>query len=72
MSELDLLSQLSALIRMFSIPDGQGTSWSQFWQQSPLMKHSKTLNNEKKLIDLLINDISEKVIDQLVVKFNDL
>ena len=35
-------------------------------------QHSKTLNNEKKLIDLLINDISEKVIDQLVVKFNDL
>ena len=35
-------------------------------------QHSQTLNNEKKLIDLLINDISEKIIDQLVVKFNDL
>ena len=34
--------------------------------------HSQTLNNEKKLIDLLINDISEKIIDQLVAKFNDL
>ncbi len=31
-------------------------------------QHSQTLNNEKKLIDLLINDISEKIIDQLVVK----
>ena len=35
-------------------------------------QHSQTLNNEKKLIDLLINDISEKIIDQLVAKFNDL
>tara|TARA_Y100000591_G_C21563202_1_gene559646 strand:- start:253 stop:684 length:432 start_codon:yes stop_codon:yes gene_type:complete len=35
-------------------------------------QHSQTLNNEKKLIDLLINDISEKIIDQLVVKFNEL
>ena len=35
-------------------------------------QHSQTLNNEKKLIDILINDISEKIIDQLVVKFNDL
>lgn len=35
-------------------------------------QHSQTLNNEKKLIDLLINDISEKIIDQLVVKFDDL
>ena len=31
-------------------------------------QHSQTLNNEKKLIDLLTNDISEKIIDQLVVK----
>ena len=35
-------------------------------------QHSQTLNNEKKLIDLLINDISEEIIDQLVAKFNDL
>ena len=35
-------------------------------------QHSQTLNNEKKLIDLLINDISEKIIDQLVFRFNDL
>ena len=30
------------------------------------------LDKKKKLIDLLINDISEQIIDQLVVKFNDL
>ncbi len=35
-------------------------------------QHSQTLNNEKKLIDLLINNISEKIIDQLIVNFNDL
>lgn len=35
-------------------------------------QHSQTLNNEKKLIDLLINDISEKIIDQLVTRLNDL
>ena len=35
-------------------------------------QHSQTLNNEKKLIDLLINDIGEKIIDQLVDNFNDL
>ena len=35
-------------------------------------QHSQTLNNEKKLIDLLINNIGEKIIDQLVDNFNDL
>ena len=35
-------------------------------------QHSQTLNNEKKLVDLLINDIGEKIIDQLVDNFNDL
>ena len=35
-------------------------------------QHSQTLNNEKKLVDLLINDISEEIIDQLVIEFNDL
>ena len=35
-------------------------------------QHSQTLNNEKKLVDLLTNDIGEKIIDQLVDNFNDL
>ncbi len=35
-------------------------------------QHSQTLNNEKKLIDLLVSDISEEIIDQLIIKLNDL
>ena len=35
-------------------------------------RHSETLNNEKNLVDLLINDLSEEIIDNLSIKLNDL
>jgi outer membrane lipopolysaccharide assembly protein LptE/RlpB len=34
--------------------------------------YSTTLNNEKKLIENLITDISEKILDKIVKKINDL
>lgn len=35
-------------------------------------RHSETLNNEKKLIKLLINDLSEEILEKLSVKINEL
>ena len=35
-------------------------------------RHSETLNNEKNLVDLLVNDLSEEIIDNLNIKLNDL
>ena len=35
-------------------------------------RHSETLNNEKNLVNLLINDLSEEIIDNLNIKLNDL
>lgn len=35
-------------------------------------RHSETLNNEKKLIKLLINDLSEEILEKLSTKINEL
>ena len=35
-------------------------------------KYSQTLNNEKKLIELLTDDISDKIYNKLISKLNDL
>ena len=34
--------------------------------------YSTTLNNEKKLIENLVNEISEKILDEIIKKINDL
>ena len=33
-------------------------------------QYSQTLNNEKKLIEILTNDISDKIFDRLILKLN--
>jgi len=35
-------------------------------------RHSETLNNEKNLIDLLVDDLSEDILDNLAAEMNDL
>ena len=35
-------------------------------------QYSQTLNNEKKLVDFLIDNISEQILDELTVRLNAL
>lgn len=35
-------------------------------------RHSQTILNEKKLISLITNDLADQIIDQLLIKLNDL
>ena len=35
-------------------------------------QYSKTLNNEKKIIGLMSNKLTDKIIDKLIIKLNDL
>ena len=35
-------------------------------------RHSQTISNEKKLISLITSDLADQIIDQLLIKLNDL
>lgn len=35
-------------------------------------RHTQTMNNEKKIIDLLTNELAENIFDELIMRMNDL
>tara|TARA_B100001057_G_C22163118_1_gene686432 strand:+ start:98 stop:559 length:462 start_codon:yes stop_codon:yes gene_type:complete len=56
-----------------TIPNGNLNNFtvSKFGDFSVTSEHLNTLNNEKKLIEVLINDITEEILLNLSIKLND-